>query len=243
VLVLGGSTGGDIAAALADAGTPYAVLDATRPGCGILPTAVPQPGRARMSAGAELPGPAGPACPDWPQRWRAEVVAHHPVAIVLDLAADAAPVRVPATAPTPCDPGFRSYYRTLVATAVDVLSGPDDRVPVLLADARMGTGEAAGAARCFDALVADAAATYPTLVPLDLEALLCPGGVCRTVTEFGQPSSDGVHLGVTERDELGPWLAGEVAAELDPVRAAARAEEAAVTCVAEPERGVGSAGC
>lgn len=242
VLVLGGSTGGDIAAALADVGT-YAVLDATRPGCGILPTAVPQPERARTSATAQLPGPSGTPCADWPQRWRAAVATHHPVAVVLDLGADAAPVRTPATAPTPCAPGFRPYYRSLVAAAVGALSGPDEGVPVLLADARTTGGEAAGAARCFNAQLADAAATYPTLVPLDFEALLCPGGVCRTVAEFGQPSSDGVHLGVTERDELGPWLAAAVAAELAPARVAARAGEAAATCVTEPERGVGSAGC
>jgi hypothetical protein len=243
VLVLGGSTGGDIASALTAAHSSYAVRDATRPGCGLLPSALPQPDHARMSAGAQQLAPPGSGCADWPQRWRAEVAARHPVAIVLDLGADAAPVRVPATAPTPCDPGFRSYYRTLVATAVGVLSGPDQRVPVLLANARAGTGEAAGAARCFNALVADAVATYPTLVPLDFEALVCPGGVCRSVAEFGQPSFDGVHLGATERDELGPWLAAAVAAELEPARVAARVEEEAVSCVAEPDGGVDSAGC
>jgi peptidoglycan/LPS O-acetylase OafA/YrhL len=240
VLVLGGSTGGDLAAALTGAG-PYAVRDATRPGCGILPTPVPPPERARMSAGAQLPGPPAAVCADWAQRWRAELLAHHPVAVVLDLGADAAPTRVPATAPTPCDPAFRPYYRSLLATAVGVLAEPDDRVPVLLAGARAGTGEAAGAARCFDALVAEAVATYPTLVPLDFEALVCPGGVCRSVTEYGLPSADGVHLGATERGQLGPWLAAAVTAELAPERAAARSAELAVTCV--PDEGVSSAGC
>jgi lysophospholipase L1-like esterase len=219
------------------------VRDATRPGCGLLPTPLPPPQRGRMSATAQLPGPPASACADWAQRWRAELLAHRPVAIVLDLGADAAPTRVPASAPTPCDPQFRSYYRSLLGAAVRVLAEPDDRVPVLLASARAGTGEAAGAARCFNALVADAVATYPTLVPLDFEALVCPGGVCRSVTEYGLPSSDGVHLGATERDELGPWLAAAVAAEIAPARAAARAEELAASCGPESEKGVGSAGC
>uniref|UniRef100_UPI001BDD85A5 hypothetical protein n=1 Tax=Pseudonocardia lacus TaxID=2835865 RepID=UPI001BDD85A5 len=73
VLVLGGSTGGDLAAALAAAGSDYAVRDATRPGCGLLPSAVPEPERARTSAWAQLPGPAQPPCAGWAVRWRAEI--------------------------------------------------------------------------------------------------------------------------------------------------------------------------
>jgi hypothetical protein len=239
VLVLGGSTGGDLAAALAAAGSPYAVRDATRPGCGLLPTGVPEPVRARVGAWAQLPGPAQRPCGGWAARWRDEIAAHRPVAVVLDLGADAAPARVPASAPTPCDPGFRTHYRLLLADAVRALGTGPGAAPVLLADARAGTG----AARCFDALVADAVATHPTLVPLDVEALVCPGGVCGEVIEFGHPSHDGAHLGTSERDEVGPWLAAAVATEIAPGRAAVRAEQAAGACRAATDRGVDGAGC
>ncbi|MCO1658087.1 hypothetical protein [Pseudonocardia humida] len=239
VLVLGGSTGGDLAAALAAAGDAYAVRDATRPGCGLLPTGLPEPERARLSAWAQLPGPAQPPCAGWAARWRDEVAALRPVAVLLDLGSDAAPARVPASAPTPCRPGFRTFYRQLLDDAVRALGTGPDAAPVLLADARAGTG----AARCFNALVAEAVATHPTLVPLDVEALVCPGGVCAEVIEFGHPSSDTAHLSTSERDEVGPWLAAAVRTELAPERAAARAEQAAGTCPAATDRGVDGAGC
>ncbi|WP_214408327.1 hypothetical protein, partial [Pseudonocardia lacus] len=164
---------------------------------------------------------------------------HRPVAVVLDLGADAAPARVPASAPTPCEPGFRAHYRLLLADAVRALGTGPDAAPVLLAGAGSGTGEA----RCFDALVAEAVATYPTLVPLDVEALVCPGGVCAQVIEFGHPSYDTAHLSTSERDEVGPWLAAAVTTELAPERAAARAEQAAGTCPAATDRGVDGVGC
>jgi peptidoglycan/LPS O-acetylase OafA/YrhL len=243
VLVLGGSTGGDMAAALAAADSPYAVRDATRPGCGLLPSGLPQPQRPRVSADAQLGGPQALPCGGWQQRWSAEIARHRPVAVLLDLGADAAPARVPDTAPTPCDPGFRSHYRVLIAEAVAVLADPRGAPPVLLADARAGVGETGAAARCFSALVAEAVASYPTLVPLDFEALLCPGGVCRTATEFGRPSYDVAHLSTVERGELGPWLAAAVTAELEPARVAARQERVAASCGAAEEREAGGAGC
>jgi hypothetical protein len=243
VLVLGGSTGGDMAAALAAADGPYAVRDATRPGCGLLPSGLPQPARPRVSAEAQLPGPQELPCGGWQERWAGEISRLRPVAVVLDLGADAAPTRVPDTAPTPCDPAFRGHYRLLVAEAVAVLGGGRGGPPVLLANAWAGVGETGAAARCFTALAAEAVATYPTLVPLDFEALLCPGGVCRTATEFGRPSYDVAHLSTVERGELGPWLAAAVTAELEPARVEARRERVATTCGAAEDRGLGGAGC
>jgi len=243
VLVLGGSTGGDMAAALAAVDGLYAVRDATRPGCGLLPSGLPQSERPRVSADAQLAGPQALPCGGWQERWRAAVDELRPAAVVLDLGADAAPARVPGTVPTPCDPAFRGHYRVLLAEAVAVLGDPPGAPPVLLADAMAGTGAAGAAARCFNALVSDAVATYPTLVPLDFEALLCPGGVCRTSTEFGRPSYDVAHLSAVERGELGPWLAAAVTAELEPARVAARRERVAAACGATEDRGQGGAGC
>jgi peptidoglycan/LPS O-acetylase OafA/YrhL len=243
VLVLGGSTGGDLAAALAADPGPYAVRDATRPGCGLLVTAVPASTAARVSAHAQLPPAAGPSCAGWQQRWRAELVDYRPVAVLLDLAADAAPTRIPATAPTPCDPGFRTHYRSLVAEAVAVLAAGGSGMPVLVSGSRTRSGGATGAARCFDALVADAVATQSMLVPLDHQALLCPGGVCAEGIEFGRSAHDAAHLGAGERAVLGPWLRATVAAELAPERVAARAQPQGGTCVAVPEGEVDSADC
>jgi hypothetical protein len=67
--------------------------------------------------------------------------------------------------------------------------------------------------------------------------------VCIEVIEFGHPSHDAAHLGTSERDEVGPWLAAAVTTEIAPGRAAVRAEQAAGTCPAATDRGVGGAGC
>lgn len=234
VLVLGGSTGGDAAAALAS--SRFTVVDATRPGCGLL-AEPPAPGApARPTALAQAPAPT-PDCADPIGRWRAAVAAVRPSAIVLDLSADAAPRAAASGLPGACDPAFRPRYRSLVGDAVRALTaGAPDR-PILVTTVRDDTGRAAvDAVRgCLGALVVEAAATYPAVVPFDTDRPLCPGGYCRTVGDHDAPLlGDGVHLTDAGISALAAPLAERVAAELGPERTAAR--------VAEPRRPNAGAG-
>ncbi len=124
-----------------------------------------------------------------------------------------------------------------------MLGAARNGVPVLVLGPRTRSGADGGAARCLDARVANAVAAHKMLVPLDHQALLCPGGLCAEVIEFGRPAHDSAHLGAGERAVLGPWLRAAVAAELAPERVAARAQPQDGTCVAAPEGEVDSADC
>jgi hypothetical protein len=172
------------------------VVDATRPGCGLLPEPPAPDSPARPTALAQAPPPA-PACADPIGRWRTAVAATRPAAIVLDLSADAVPRREPSALPAPCDPQFRAMYRSLVAEAVGVLTVGAPQRPILVTRLQDGTGrvEVDAGRRCLDALVVEAAMTHPTLVAFDPDGPLCPAGRCRSVGEPGAPRlGDGVHL-------------------------------------------------
>lgn len=207
VLVLGGSVAQDMAAALT--GSQYAVTEDTRPGCGLLPGAPALATPARLSAQAQLPGPPVAPCGGWQRRWRDLVTAERPAAVLLDLSGDAGPGR------NPCDAAFRARYRPLLAEAATILSAGSDGGPVLVADARQGAGEGPG--RCLQALIAEAVAARGALVPLDIDALLCPDAICPPLRD------DTAHLTGSAIDRLRPRLAEAVTVELDPARSATRA--------------------
>jgi len=194
VLVLGGSSGADTATALA--ASRFTVVDATRPGCGLLPDP-PAPGSpGRPTALAQAPQPA-PTCADPMGRWRTTLAATRPAAVVLDLSADAAPRRGPKALPGPCDPQFRVIYRSLVAEAVGVLTAGAPQRPILVTTMQDSTGRVDVDARrgCLDALIVEAAMTHPAVVAFDADGQLCPAGYCRAVGEPGAPRLvDGVHL-------------------------------------------------
>jgi hypothetical protein len=159
VLVLGDSTAGDLAVALAN--SRYTVVDGSQPGCGLLATPSGLVLAAQTTALAQAPATARD-CSQWPTRWRDQVAAVAPSAVVVSLDIDGTPR--PA-APSPCDPAFRALYRPLIAKAVDLWSAGDPRRPVLLA---MPPHLAmSGTARCFEALLAESAGSYGAVVPLD----------------------------------------------------------------------------
>ncbi len=213
VLVLGGSTAGELAAALDRSGSRFAVADGSRPGCGLLPASPSSWLQARTTAQAQAPATA-PSCGDWPQVWRARIAAVQPDAVVVDLSADATP-RGGASPPTaPCAPAFRGMYRTLVEQAVGIWTDGGTTRPVLLTTAR-DDGTSAPV-RCLNALVGESAGSYRELTQLDVGAQLCPDGICRTHTLDGEPLfNNGIFLSQAGLVELGTWLDESIAEQVN----------------------------
>ncbi|MGQ0574130.1 MAG: hypothetical protein ACT4RN_07980 [Pseudonocardia sp.] len=209
VLVFGAAAAGDLADGLERAGV--GVVDATRPGCGLLPGPPTAVTRARLTADAQIPAGSSD-CGDWPTGWYAAVGTDRPDAVLIDPSVD---LRRPGV--DPCDPGFRTRYRALLRVAVTVATSGGPQRPVLLATARADAGPAASV-HCYNALVDETAGTYREVLRLDVHEQLCPDAICRSHTLAGDPLFDGPgRLTAAARAELGRWLASEVA-RLRPTR-------------------------
>lgn len=211
VLVLGGTTAGELAAALARSGTRFTVVDASRPGCGLLAEAPATGPQARTTAAAQAPT-AATNCGDWPQAWRDRIAAVRPAVVVVDLSADAA-ARTSSAAPVACESTFRLRYRELMGQAVGVWTAGAPGRPVLLTTARDNGMD--GSVRCLNALVGESAGTYRELSRLDVDEQLCPNGTCRTHTLDGEPLLDGTRLTGAGLAELGIWLDLSIAGRAD----------------------------
>lgn len=227
VLVLGGAFAGDLAATLrTHAAGHYAVSDGSLPDCGLYPVPPPAPARGRTTADAQLPvAPIAysDACLGWKGRWRDLGRRTRPAALVVDLSADAAARRSGAAVVSPCDPDYRRAYRGLLAQAAVVWETMLPGGPVLLANAREGTGEAdAGSSRCFNALVAETVASNPSIRLLNIDDLLCPDAQCRGSGKHGPLYVDGVHLSRAGMADLAPWLEREIDRVVTPTGAVAR---------------------
>jgi hypothetical protein len=204
------------------------VVDESLPGCGLLPaTALAAPvAAARTSTRAQLATRPAPLCGDWVPRWTSEITTSAPDAIVVDLSVDAAD-------PAACDAGFRAGYRSLLDKATAVWTGGAPDRPVLVADAPTGTRSG----RCLDALLAEAVAARGALVPLDVQALLCPAGAVVCDGSGVAPIDD------EGRAALGRAVGGAVAAELGPERTAARRQEQLDDCGGVGNAAVGDPAC
>lgn len=226
VLVLGGAEAGQLATALAGSGR-YSVVDKSLPGCGLLP-AGPPVAATRTTTRAQMATAAVPPCGDWVSRWTAEIITSAPGAVVVDLSVDAA-------GPATCDAGFRTAYRALIAKATAVWTGGAPDRPVLVADAP----EATRSDRCLGALLAEAVAARGALVPLDVQALLCPRGNGVVVCD----GSGAAPIDKEGRAALAQTVGGVLAAELGPERTAARKQERLDDCGGVGDAGVGDPGC
>ena len=166
------------------------------------------------------------------------VAATRPVAVVLDLSADAAPRRAPSTLPAPCDPAFRALYRALVTDAVGALTAGAPGRPVLVPALGTDTGRPSADARssCLDALLVEAVATHAALVRFDPDGPLCPVGYCRTVGEPGAPRfGDGVHLTGAGIAALAGPLEDRLVTLLAPDATATRTRGFATGCAPDRE--------
>lgn len=160
VLVLGGTSAGDVAEQLVL--SRYTVVDGSLPGCGLLAAPSGVVRTAQTTDLAEAPATVV-NCGDWERRWRDQVASVQPAAIVVALDNDSTPRP---GMPSPCDPAFRPLYRAQLAHAVSLWSAGDPTRPILLAlPPRLPS---TGTARCFDAMLAEAAGTYGAVVPLDV---------------------------------------------------------------------------
>ncbi len=226
VLVLGGSEATQLANALTGSGR-YTVVDKSLPGCGLLPTTAPA-ATVRTSTRAQMAGRPAPLCGDWVSRWTAEIITSAPDAVVVDLSVDAAD-------PATCDAGFRAAYRPLIDKATAVWTGGAPDRPVLVADAPAGTRSG----RCLGALLAESVAARGALVPLDVQALLCPAGNTDGVCD----GSGAAPIDNEGRATLAQTVGGVVAAELGPQRSVARRQERLDDCGGVANAGVGDPGC
>lgn len=226
VLVAGGARASDLAHLLAATGR-VTVVDASRPGCGLLPAAAPATG-TRTGTRGQLPLAPPPLCGDGIERARADVVGSVPAAVVVDLAADAGR----AGSPGPCDPAFRTRYRALLAEAAGIWTAGAPAGPVLVVDGPPGSR----AGRCLDALLAEAVVDHGALVPLPIQASLCP---------FGPSTCDGTVAGLdaARRAALGRTIGDAVAAELTPARVRAREGELRADCAGRDDAAAARAGC
>jgi peptidoglycan/LPS O-acetylase OafA/YrhL len=211
VLVVGGSFAGDIAAGMDRPASPFTVVDASRPGCGLLPAAAAVT-TARTTAQAQAP--AGVAeCGDGPQQWRSRIEAVHPDAIVADFSNDAA--RGGPGVPGPCDPAFRATYRTLFKSALDAWTDGDPQRPILLATVPHSDQDLDLARRCENALVVELIGGHRAVRSLDLDGLLCPEDACRTSSHGGQPLYDRYGRLTPEGiADIGPWILDVVSERL-----------------------------
>jgi peptidoglycan/LPS O-acetylase OafA/YrhL len=208
VLVVGGSFAGGIASAMNGPASPFTVVDASRPGCGLLPAAAAVT-TARTTAQAQAP--AGVAeCGDGAQQWRARIAAVDPDVIVADFSNDAAH-----GVPGPCDPAFRTTYRTLFGSALNAWTDGDPERPILLATVPHTDQAVDLARRCENAMVVELIGAHRAVWSLDLDGLLCPEDACRTTTKAGQPLYDS-YGGLTPDgvDDIGPWILDAVSARL-----------------------------
>jgi peptidoglycan/LPS O-acetylase OafA/YrhL len=159
VLVLGGSGAGELAEQLVH--SRYTVVDGSLPGCGLLaaPSGI---GRAAQTTDLGQAPATALDCGDWANRWRDQVAAVSPAAVIVALDDDSRPRP---GLPSPCDPAFRTLYRPLLEKAISLWSAGDPTRPVLLVvPAEL---PAAGTTRCFEALLAEAAGTHGAVVPLE----------------------------------------------------------------------------
>jgi hypothetical protein len=236
VLVVGGSFAGDIASAMNRPGSPYTVVDASRPGCGLLPSAGAVT-TARTTGQAQAP--AGVAeCGDGPAQWKARIEAVHPDAIVADFSNDAA--RGGPGVPGPCDPAFRTTYRTLFESAVDAWTDGDPQRPILLATVPHSDQDLDLARRCENAQIIELIGGHRAVRPLDLDGLLCPEDACRTSTHTGQALYDAYgRLTPDGIDDIGPWILDTMTARLRVPRDIATSACASGT----GDNGDGTGGC
>ena len=63
---------------------------------------------------------------------------------------------------------------------------------------------------CYDAALRDAARAVPGVVTLDLQARLCPGGVCERTSDGAPIRLDGLHFEYPGGVALADWVLAEL---------------------------------
>jgi hypothetical protein len=117
--------------------------------------------------------------------------------------------------PGPCDPAFRTTYRTLFESAVDAWTDGDPQRPILLATVPHSDQDLDLARRCENAQIIELIGGHRAVRPLDLDGLLCPEDACRTSTHTGQALYDAYgRLTPDGIDDIGPWILDTMTARL-----------------------------
>ncbi|MFD9125815.1 acyltransferase family protein [Kitasatospora sp. NPDC059571] len=225
VLTLGDSFAEDLAAALYQEGGRYAVVDGGISGCGVF-------GPEKVRGTSQVEFPVSAECRDQASGWAASLADAHPAVTVLHLGWDAAEQYVDGRWISPCDDAYRARYLARLKDAVDLVhrDAPDTRI--LLMNERTQNGAINYKwGSCYNRHIEDFVnSTGGQVQLLDLEAFLCPKGVCRWTDDGGAslyPVNDGVHLAPAGKRLVAPWLQDRIAEALAGPAAPAASDDPA----------------
>jgi hypothetical protein len=198
-----------VGAAAADRDRRNVVVNAGRPGCGLM-----QPVRVRRQ-GRMVAAPA--ECNRWPERWRELVAKYRPTAALLEVGywdgQDSQELPGGKGVSSITDPGFRRRFDTQIDRANGIHGAGGARVylPTVV------DNEAASRANsdAMNAAIRAAVRRNPNAALLDLHGQLCTAAkVCPRQVSGIQVYDDTGHPSGTTHDRLGRWILNSIHADL-----------------------------
>jgi hypothetical protein len=198
-----------VGAANADRNRRNIVVNAGRPGCGLM-----QPVRIRRQ-GRMIAAPA--ECNRWPERWRELVAKYRPTAALLEVGywdgQDSQELPGGKDVSSITDPGFRRRFDAQIDRAIGVLGAGGARVylPTVV------DNEAASRANsdAMNAAIRAAARRNPNAGLLDLHGQLCTAAkLCPRQVSGIQVYDDTGHPSGTTHDRLGRWILNSIHTDL-----------------------------
>ena len=142
------------------------------------------------------------------QYWMADVEELHPdVTLVLFGGGYFASAKIDGKWQHPCDRGWHDVYVKQMSRRLSDLSRHGGRVVLALPSYPVGKWEYLNPrVDCYDAALRDAAGAVPDVLTLDLQARLCPGGVCELTSEGAPIRLDGLHFEYPGGVALANWV-------------------------------------
>ena len=111
----------------------------------------------------------------------------------------------------PCDAGWHDVYVKQMAWRLSGLLRHGGRVVLALPSYPVGKWEHLNPrVDCYDAALRDAARVVPGVTTLDLQARLCPGGVCELTSDGAPIRLDGLHFEYPGGVALANWVLAEL---------------------------------
>jgi hypothetical protein len=124
-----------------------------------------------------------------------------------------APVQIDGAWQKPCASGWRAAYRAELARNLLALGEHGGRVFVTLVPYPVGNWQETtphALVDCFNDTLREAVAAAPGVRLLDLQAKLCPYGVCVLVSQGAPIRPDGLHFDMLGGEEIARWVLGEL---------------------------------
>lgn len=185
--------------------------NAALPGCRFTP------GRVRLPSGEIVGDDHWPMCNTL---WAEAVDQVRPDLVFLTVADPGAVDReVDGTWTTPCDPAFDRYLQSKLSDAVDTLSATGARV-VIGTSVRAGATYANGVIPehldCFNESIRRVADADPRVRVVDVDAFVCPDGVCTERVDGETLRLDGLHFVGPAAHYVDAWLIPQLESLVPP---------------------------